>query len=199
MNRVNQVDPTQATGKARQLLDGVQGRLGVVPNVFRVLGNAPAALEGYLNLHSALSGGSFNLRLREQLALTIAETNLCGYCLSVHSYLGAKAGLTEQDLLDARRATASSDRTDAILKLARAIVLQRGEVSDATLQAARASGLGDAEIVETVAHVALHLFTNYLNHVARTVVDFPEVKPGVPPASEAACATTTGGTCGCGH
>jgi uncharacterized peroxidase-related enzyme len=178
MNRITQLDPAQAAGKTKQLLDGVQARLGAVPNLFRVLGNAPAVLEGYLNLSGALAGGSLDAKVREQIALAVAESNLCGYCLSAHTFLGGKAGLSESEIADARRAHAGDTRTDAILKFARTVVVQRGEVSDADLRKARAAGLGDSEIVETVANVVLNIFTNYTNHVARTVVDFPEVQPG---------------------
>ena len=51
-------------------------------------------------------------------------------------------------------------------------------IADADLQAARAAGLNDAEIIEVVQHVALNILTNYTNNVAQTVIDFPEVKPG---------------------
>lgn len=193
MNRITQLDPTTATGRTRQLLDGVQARLGVVPNLFRVLGNSPAALEGYLNFSSALASGVLNARVREQIALAVAEGNLCSYCLSAHTFLGGKAGLSDQDIASARRSNAASDKTDAILKLALSILVQRGEISDGALKSARATGLTDAEIVETVANVAVNIFTNYLNHVARTVVDFPEVKPGEAIAPAEACAST----CGC--
>jgi len=178
MNRITQLDPAQATGKTKQLFDSVQSKLGAVPNLFRVLGTAPAALEGYLNFGSALGGGSLNAKVREQIALVVAESNLCGYCLSAHTFLGGKVGLTDKDIADARHASAGTDKTDAILKLARSIVVQRGEVSDADLKQVRASGLTDGDIVETIANVVVNIFTNYVNHVARTVVDFPEVKPG---------------------
>ena len=178
MNRITPLNPAQATGKTKQLFDSVQSKLGAVPNLIRVLGTAPAALEGYLNFGSALGGGSLNVKVREQIALAVAESNLCGYCLSAHTFLGGKVGLTEKDIADARHATAGTDRIDAILKLARGIVVQRGEVSDADLKQARASGLTDGDIVETIANVVVNIFTNYVNHVARTVVDFPEVKPG---------------------
>ena len=178
MNRITQLDPTRATGKVKQLFDEVQAKLGAVPNVFRVLGNAPAALEGYLNFDSALAGGSFNRKIREQIALAVAESNLCGYCVSAHTFIGGRAGLTEKEIADAGRAVAATAKTEAILKLARDIVVQRGEVSDADLEHARASGLTDGEIVETVANVALNILTNYVNHVACTVVDLVEVKLG---------------------
>ena len=178
MNRITQLNPAEATGKTKQLFDAVQAKLGVVPNLFRVLGNAPAALEGYLNFSGALAGGSLNAKVREQIALAVAESNLCGYCLSAHTLLGGKAGLTKKDIADAIHATAAAGKTDAILKLARSIVVHRGEVSDSDLDQARVSGLTDGEIVETVANVVLNILTNYVNHVARTLVDFPEVKPG---------------------
>ncbi len=172
MNRITQLDPIGATGKTKQLFDEVRARLGSVPNVFRVLGNAPAALEGYLNFSAALAGGSFNARVREQIAVAVAESNLCRYCLCAHTLIGGKVGLTEEEIADAGHAVAKTPKTDAILKLARNVVVERGEVSDAELEQAHASGLTDGEIVETVANVALNILTNYVNHVARTVVDF---------------------------
>ena len=184
MNRISHLDPAQSTGKTKQLFDAVQSKLGLVPNLVRVLGNAPAALEGYLGLSGALAGGNLSAKVREQIALTVAESNLCGYCLSVHTFLGGKVGLSADDIAGARRANATADKTDAILKLARSIVVQRGEVSDADFGKARAAGLTDGDIVETVANVAVNILTNYMNHLARTVVDFPEVKPGDMEASK---------------
>jgi uncharacterized peroxidase-related enzyme len=178
MNRITQIEPAGATGKTKQLLDAVQTKLGLVPNLARVLANAPAALEGYISFSGALAGGSLNAKVREQISLTVAESNLCGYCLSAHTFIGGKVGLSAQEIADARHATAANAKSDAILKLARSIIVQRGEISDADLHPARAAGLTDGEIVETVANVALNIFTNYINHVAGTVIDFPEVQPG---------------------
>ncbi|MBV8134911.1 MAG: carboxymuconolactone decarboxylase family protein [Deltaproteobacteria bacterium] len=178
MNRITQLDPTHTMGKTKKLFDQVEAKLGAVPNLFRVLGNSPAALEGYLNFNDALAGGNFDLKVREQIALTVAESNLCGYCLSAHTFIGEKVGLTKKDIADAIHATATIGRIDAILKLARSIVVQRGEVSDSDVEGARIFGLTNGEIVETVANVVLNILTNYVNHVALTLLDFPEVRPG---------------------
>jgi uncharacterized peroxidase-related enzyme len=192
MNRIHQTDPTTSTGKAGQLFTAVQGKLGLVPNMMRVLGNSPAALEGYLNLSGALAGGVLAPQLREQIALAVAEINGCGYCLSAHTLLGGKAGLATDEIISARKSAATDSKSDAALKLARAITLQRGVIADSDLQSARAASLNDAEIVEVVTHVALNILTNYTNNVAQTVIDFPEIKPG----KLEAC-TTEG--CGCGN
>ncbi len=172
-NRVQLVDPARTTGVIGRLFAEIRGKFVMVPNLFRVLANAPAALEGLMALSSALAGGALDEKTREQLALTIAESNLCAYCLSAHTGIATKIGLSRVEIDDAIRARASDARTDAILKLARSIVVQRGELSDADLAQARAGGLSDGEIVETVANVALNIFENYMSHIARMPIDFP--------------------------
>jgi len=178
MNRIYQVDPAQASGKTKDLFDTVQARLGKIPNLMRVFANSPAAFEGYLQLSGALARGVLPLKLRESIALAVGEINGCGYCLSAHTLSRGKAGLSQEEILAARRSTSVEDKFDAALKLARAIALQRGHVANDDLQNARAAGLNDAEIVEIIQHVALNTLTNYTNNVAKTVLDFPEVKPG---------------------
>lgn len=178
MNRIAPLDPKTTNGPAKQLFDGVQAKLGVVPNLFRVVGNAPTALAGYLKFGAALADGGFDAKLREQIALTVAESNQCGYCLSAHTFVGRKVGLGEQDIADARHANGGNQRVDAILKLARSIVVRRGEIAAEELNQARAAGLSDGDVIETIANVALNIFSNYVNHIAGTVIDFPEVKPG---------------------
>ena len=178
MNRIHQTDPARATGKAKELFEAVQARLGSVPNLMRVFGNSPAALEAYLNFSGALMHGVLSAKLREQLALAIGEINGCDYCLSAHTLSGGKVGLGPDDIAAARRSSAINDKSDAALKFARAVALQRGQIADADIHAARSAGLNDAELVEIVQHVALNTLTNYTNNVARTVLDFPPVKAG---------------------
>jgi uncharacterized peroxidase-related enzyme len=175
MPRIPAVDPSLATGSARQMLDAVQAALGVTPNVMRTLADAPAALKGALDLTAALASGVLDRKFREQIALTVAETNACGYCLAAHSALGAKAGLTAAEISASRNARAADAKRDAGLKFARAVVVARGQATDAELAKARAAGLSDAEITEIVAHVALNVLTNCIYHVARATVDFPPV------------------------
>ena len=172
--RIQPVDPDHATGPIRRLFAEIQAKFGLVPNLFRVLANAPAALEGLTSLAAALAGGSLDEKAREQLALTIAESNLCDYCLSAHTAVAVKIGLTQSEIDAAIHASAADARTDGILKLARNIVVQRGEISDSDFQRARAAGLTDGEIIETVAHVALNIFRNYVSHAARVAIDFPQ-------------------------
>jgi uncharacterized peroxidase-related enzyme len=177
MTYLHAVNPDTAEGETRTLLDAVRAAFGVVPNLFRVTANSPAALEGLLNLNGALGKGMFDAKLRERIALAVAEANGCAYCLSAHCTLGEGAGLTQQDIDLARQAQAADARITAILQLARRIVDERGAIPAAALQEARSAGLSDAEIVEVIANVVVNIFTNYVNHVANTDIDFPVVMP----------------------
>ena len=173
MPRITPVQPADASGKAKQLLDAVQAKLGMTPNLAKTLATSPAALEGYLGLNGALAAGALNVKFREQIALAVAQANSCEYCLAAHSALGSLAGLQPEEVLASRRASAVDAKRDAGLKFVQAVVLNRGDVSDAALSAVRAAGFSDAEIMEIVTNVALNILTNYVNLVAQTVVDFP--------------------------
>ena len=147
-------------------------------NFLHLLANSPAALNGYLACARALSQGQLTPRQRELLALTIAEINGARYCLSAHYALARKLGLGNDEIRAARRASSADPQTHAMLRFVQAVALQRGELSDADFQSLRQAGFSDALITEIVSNIALNIFTNYFNAIARTDIDFPLLKPG---------------------
>ena len=177
MSRINKINPDEASGKSKELLDTVKSKMGMVPNILRIYANAPAALEAYLNFSGALQQGVLNAKEREQISLVVSEANQCEYCLSAHSAVGKMVGLKENEILEARRGKSTDERTAAILEFALLIVEKRGFVSNEELENARSAGLSDEEIVEIIANVAYNIFTNYFNHVVETDIDFPLAEP----------------------
>lgn len=173
MSRIPLVDPSEAEGKARELLDSAKAKIGRVPNMMKAMAAAPAVLEGYMGLSGALGKGTLDRKLREQIALALAEINGCHYCVAAHSLIGKHAGLDESELLAARRGRSADPKAEAGLDFARLVLERRGDVSDEDLDRVRAAGYGDAEIAEIVGHVALSLLTNSFNNVAEPPVDFP--------------------------
>jgi uncharacterized peroxidase-related enzyme len=180
--RITAIDPATAQGKARELLDGVQRRLGLTPNMMRTMARSPAALEAYLAFGGALAGGALPAKFREQLALAVAEENGCDYCAAAHTALGRMVGLTDEQAAAARRGEGTDAKVGAAIRLARSLLERRGDVGDADLAPARAAGFGNGEIAEVVAHVALNVYTNYFNQLARTEIDFPKVELGAAPS-----------------
>ncbi len=182
MSTIAALASAQTTPEAQTVLSAVQSSLGLIPNLFRVAANSPAALNALVGLNGALAKGRLRAKVRESIALEVAQQNGCDYCLSAHTALGKGAGLSDAEIAGARAGKAADPHADAILMLAGDIVRQRGAVGPEAIARARAAGVTDAEIVEIVAHVALNVFTNYLNIVADTDIDFQIVRASEPVA-----------------
>jgi uncharacterized peroxidase-related enzyme len=165
-----------APAASRPLLEAVKQQLGVVPNLFRMVATSPSALEGYLSLSGALGKGELPAATRERIALAVAEINGCSYCLSAHTYLGKNLAKLDDAEMTANRSGHSNDpKADAALRFAVSVAKQHGHVGDDELRAIKAAGYNDAQVIEIVLHVALNTWTNYVNSVAGTDIDFPVV------------------------
>jgi uncharacterized peroxidase-related enzyme len=161
---------------AQPLLQAVKKQLGMVPNMFRLVGTSPAALEGYLGLNGALAKGALEAPTRVRIALAVAEVNGCDYCLSAHSYIGKNlAKLSDAEIAANRNGGSGDTKADAAVRFAVKLVEARGHVTDTDIKAVKDAGYNDAQLIEIVLHVALNTLTNYVNEVAKTEIDFPVV------------------------
>jgi uncharacterized peroxidase-related enzyme len=175
MQRIEKLVTENAPAKAQPLLAAVKAQMGGTPNIFTTMAHAPAALEGYLGIATALAGGALSPKLREQIAVAVAGANGCDYCASAHTVLGKMAGVSEEELERNLGGQSSDAKAAAALVFARQVIRTRGQVSDNDLAAVRQAGFSSEEIIEIVAHVGMNIFTNYFNHVAATEIDFPRV------------------------
>ena len=170
MTRIAPVNLEHTTDATRPMLEGVQKKIGFLPNVFRVLAIAPAVLASYLQNSAALGKTSLSATQKEAIFLATSQVNGCDYCLAAHTLFAAKAGLTDQEIRSAR-----IGQLDAYALLAQQIPESRGHLTSEQIAAARAAGINDAKIIEVIAHVASQTLTNYLNNVALTDIDFPAI------------------------
>lgn len=160
---------------SKPVLDAVQKQLGLVPNMFRLIASSPAVLQGFSANNAAL-GKALDLKTRERIALAVAQVNGCDYCLSAHSYLGQNlAKLSPEEIRLNRKASSGDARSNAAVRFAAKVTQARGHVDAADIQVVRDAGFSDGQIVEIVAVVAENVFTNLLNVVADTDIDFPVV------------------------
>jgi uncharacterized peroxidase-related enzyme len=176
MSRIHQIQPENAAGQTADMFAAVRSKLGMVPNMMRAFGNSPAALQAYLQFSGSLATGVLSAKERELIALAVAQSNGCEYCLAAHSALGKMAGLTPDQIRDARLGTAVDSKIEVLVKFSKKLVSERGHVTDDDLNTLRRHGYDDGHIAEMVANVALNLFTNYFNHVAETDIDFPKAE-----------------------
>ena len=175
MSHVPLVDPAATTPERKALLDQIHAAFGATPAMFRAVANSPAALKSMWGSFGALGGGAIDARLGEQIAVAVADRNGCAYCLAAHTALGQQAGASAAELSAAQGGESADPRTAAALRFALKLVDARGQVTAGDVQALREAGFGDAEVVEVIAHVALNLFTNYVNVALDVPVDFAPV------------------------
>ena len=160
---------------SKPILDAVHKQLGVVPNMFRLIAASPAALQGFTGNNGALAR-TLDVKTRERIALAVAQVNNCDYCLSAHSYLGLNlAKITPEEIALNRKGASGDAKADAAVRFAAKVVRERGKVSDGDIKAVRDAGFSDGQIVEIIAVTAENIFTNLLNVVAQTDIDFPVV------------------------
>jgi uncharacterized peroxidase-related enzyme len=178
MSRIPTPASIEAAPTASQpLLHSVHKMLGVVPNLFRLVATSPAALEGYLSMMGALSKGSLPAPTRERIALAVADINGCNYCLSAHTYLGKHVAKLDDAELAANRAGTSNDpKADAAVRFAVKVTRERGKINESDIRSLKEAGYDDAQLIEIVQHVALNTWTNYINEIAKTEIDFPVIE-----------------------
>lgn len=173
MPRLHVIKPEDASGPVKEIYGDLAKRMGKVVNIFQGMANSPAGLRAYLTMSAALSEGELSPQDREAIYLAVSESNGCHYCVSAHSMLGKRAGMTDQSLLAARRFQSTDGGQQALLAFVRRVIDTKGYVADEDLAAVRRSGYSDGQIVEAVGYIALATFSNFFNHVHDTEIDFP--------------------------
>lgn len=176
MSRINLVTNENANTEQKELYTAITSQLGMVPNFLKIFANSPAALKAFLGLHSIANEGSLDNLTKERIALALAEKNACEYCVSAHTAIGKKAGLTSTEI-EANRAGTSEDAKAAVaVKFAKALAEHNGEITTAELLEARNAGYSESDIVEIITHVGMNIMTNILGKASRVEIDFPKVE-----------------------
>lgn len=176
MSRLNVVEHETANAEQQELLNAIQSQLGMVPNFLKVFANSPAALCAFLGLHGIASEGSLDAPTRERIALALAQQNSCQYCVSAHTAIGRKTGLSNSEI-EANRAGSSLDnKAVAAVKFAVALAEHKGEVTTAEILKVRNAGYSESDIVEIITHVGMNILTNIVGKASRVEIDFPKVE-----------------------
>jgi uncharacterized peroxidase-related enzyme len=174
MSRITIPETAAAPEGSQATLGAINGKLGRVPNFFRVLSNSPAVINAHTALNQGL-GKALDLKTRERIALAVAAVNGCEYCDAAHSYTGYTFAKLSKESGTCRQGTSADPDAAAVTAFARKVAEVRGKVSAEDIAAIRKAGFSEGQIVEIVAVVAENFFTNLINNVAGTEVDFPAI------------------------
>jgi uncharacterized peroxidase-related enzyme len=176
MTRIATIESATANAEQKALLDAIQGQLGMVPNFLKVFANSPVALRAFLGLHGIANGGTLDAPTRERIALALAQQNGCEYCVSAHTAIGRKAGLSGDEMTAARNGGSEDAQAAVAVKFAQSLMEKKGEISAVELAEIRGAGYSESDIVEIITHVGMNFLTNILGKASRVEIDFPKVE-----------------------
>lgn len=171
--RIPAVEADQAKDDLKKLYGEIERKMQLLPNIFKVMGNSPSTLKGYLSLSEAAGHTKLSPELKEKIALTVSQINNCHYCLSAHTTISKASGIPETDILQARKGLSNSPKEAAVLAFVRKVIENKGHVTDHDITSLKENDVSDEEIVEITLIVTQTIFTNYFNNIAGTEIDFP--------------------------
>lgn len=178
MSRLPLRSPEDAPEAAREALTAAEKRNGYLPNLLRVLANAPVALETYLTVSGINARSSLTLAERETVQLTAAATHGCGFCVAGHTAIATKQAGLDGGTVGALRSLGPvpDPRLSAVARFTQAVIAQRGRVSDAELEAFHAAGFSDEAALEVVLGVSLATLCNFANNLGAPPLN-PQLEP----------------------
>jgi uncharacterized peroxidase-related enzyme len=163
-----------ANEEQKKVLEGIQAKMGKIPNIYATMAHSPSTLHALLAYNFGLKKGVLTPKEIEAIALAVGQNNTCDYCVAAHTVIGKMSGLTDEETLEARQGISQDPKMDALLELVVEISEKKGRPLGKVVDAFKAAGYSDAALIEVIAWVTFNLFTNYFNHIAETEVDFPE-------------------------
>lgn len=177
MSRLHTINVNEATGEAADLFAAIKAAVGKVPNLYRTIGsNAPAVLAHTLQADALLKASTLSARELEAINLAVSEASECDYCVAAHTLMAKMAGYSAGQAKQLRSGNYPEDaRLDALVRFAVQLVSTTGTLPASAVGNLREAGFTDRQIVEAVQAVGAILFTNMINRVNDTVLDFPAV------------------------
>jgi uncharacterized peroxidase-related enzyme len=177
MNRLHTLTLDQAEGETAELFASIKRNVGKLPNAYAVIGsNAPNVLANVLHTGATLGKSTLSKREQEAINLSVSEATGCDYCVAAHTFTGKLAGYSDEQARELRAGGFAADaRIDTLVKFVLGLVRNRGTVDASAVDAMRDVGFSDRQLVEIPLVVSAILFTNMVNRINDTVVDFPKV------------------------
>ncbi len=159
---------------SKPLLKAMLENFGMIPNLAATMAESPALLKSFLAVREIYTGGSFSPAEIEILSLTAAYENDCPWCMSFHTMLAEKSGVSEKSVACLRKGTAPLEpKHKALSDFARIMVDKRGAVSEADTEKFIAAGYTRAQALEVVLGMGFSLMANYAAHLTGATLNEP--------------------------
>ncbi|MDA5558888.1 carboxymuconolactone decarboxylase family protein [Shimia sp. MMG029] len=165
-------DLTSAPEESKPQLEAAQKAYGTIPGLYKVLSESPQAYQAYNALHQLFTATAFDA---EELTVVWQSINVehgCHYCVPAHSGI-AKSMKVADEITEALRneTPLPSPKLEALRTFTVQMVRERGNVTDAQMQAFFDAGYGHRAVLDVILGLSQKTISNYVNHVAKTPVD----------------------------
>ena len=165
-------DVATAPEAAKPLLEQAKKNFGVIPNLERVMAEAPALLEGYVHLWELFDTTSLSPIEQQVVYQTANFENQCEYCVPWHTQLSQMAGMASNEIEALRSGAEMADpKLEALRQFTRSLILNRGKIAEAELAAFFAVGYSTQQALEVILGIAIKTMSNYTNSIAGTPLD----------------------------
>jgi len=165
--------PETAPEASKPILRDAQQNYGMIPNLYGVLAEEPAAVQAYAALNAAMAESGLSPAEQQVAILAASVENGCEYCVAAHSAIVKMQELFSETALEALRAqeTLPDDRLEALRAFTVEVVRQRGWVDQTALNTFLDAGYEPRHVLAVVTVVAMKTLSNYTNHIADTPLD----------------------------
>lgn len=178
MSRIPLIPQDQLSSASAELFAQVKKAVGKLPNAYATIGGySPSALAVLLGADAALGKGALARSEIEAIRLAVSELNGCDYCVAAHTMVGKMVGLQPEAMRQIRDGDATGqDKLDALIRFVRAVQTTRGTVPADELAAVTTAGYSPTQVIEALLVISMITFTNLVNRVNDTDIDFPRVE-----------------------
>lgn len=167
-------DIDNAPAESAEQLQDSQKAFGFVPGLHKVLAASPETLKAYKLLHDLFQKTSFNNTELTVVWQTINYYHECHYCVPAHTGIAHMMNVDESIISALHKGETLSDEKLAVLQATtRAMVDQRGNLSEQQVADFKAAGYGEQQLLEIVLGLSQKVISNFTNHLADTPVDEP--------------------------
>ncbi|MBU0474647.1 MAG: carboxymuconolactone decarboxylase family protein [Bacteroidetes bacterium] len=174
MKKLSVITKEQASEQSKAIFENIEKSIGMLPNIYAVIGNSANSLGSYLAFSEAQKNGSFNAKEREAVFLIASEENGCSYCVSAHTAIAKMTGFSEEETIELRKGIYNNKKISALTNLTKSIIANRGKADENLVNDFYEVGYNEKAIVDLVALITEITFSNYIGKLASPEIDFPK-------------------------
>lgn len=158
----------------KEVFDWYEQNFQFVPNLAKVMSEAPALLRSYFQVQNNLmQAGTLSPEENNIVQMSIAVENQCRYCTSGHIMAGRMVFGSSEEVLEAlkKKAQLANEKFNALQEFALRVYESRGDVSDADLQAFYDAGYNKAQALDVVTNISTKVMSNFTNQITKNELD----------------------------